>query len=197
MPSTHPIAQRYREDMHFNATVSGFPLRFTTTHGIFSPTEVDEGSLLMLDYTDIAAHESSLDVGCGYGVLGMTLAKRAPQGFHTLIDKDYVAVDYTKKNLVANKITNAEAFLSNGLSEIGDRKFDLVVSNLPAKAGNELFYLYFYDALHHLNPGGRIVVVTINGLREFVKRSFKEVFGNYDKLKQGARYTISQAIKEG
>ena len=196
MPSSHPIAQRYREDLHFNATVCEHPFRFTTTHGLFSPKEVDEGSLLMLDYTPIAAHESSLDVGCGYGVLGMALAKNAPQGFHTLIDKDYVAVEYTKQNLIQNGIKNAEAFLSNGLSEVGERQFDLVVSNLPAKAGNELFYLYFYDALHHLKPGGRIVVVTINGLRDFVKRSFKEVFGNYDKLKQGARYTISQAIKE-
>ena len=196
MPSKHPTAERYRADLHFQATVMGYPFNFTTTHGLFSPKEVDEGSLLMLEHTEIAPHESSLDVGCGYGVLGMTLAKMAPQGFHSLIDKDYVAVDYARRNLLANRISNAEVFLSNGLSEVGDRQFDVVVSNLPAKAGNELFYLYFYDALHHLKPGGRIVVVTINGLRDFIKRSFKEVFGNYDKLKQGARYTISQAVKE-
>ena len=196
MPSPHPTASRYREDIHFSATVRGFDFRFTTTHGLFSPKEVDAGSRLMLDYVDPKPDARTLDVGCGYGVLGMTLARMAPKGMHTLIDKDYVAVEYTKKNLAANGIKNAEAFLSNGLSEVGTRQFDLIVSNLPAKAGNELFYLYFYDALHHLAPGGELVVVTINGLRDFIKRSFNEVFGNYEKRKQGAQYTISAAVKK-
>lgn len=196
MPSPHPTACRYREDIHFAANVRGFDFNFTTTHGLFSPKEVDDGSRLMLDYVDPAPTARTLDVGCGYGILGMTLARMAPQGMHTLIDKDYVAVDYTKKNLAANGIKNAEAFLSNGLSEVGTRQFDLIVSNLPAKAGNELFYLYFYDALHHLAPGGELVVVTINGLRDFIKRSFNEVFGNYEKRKQGAHYTISAAVKK-
>jgi 16S rRNA G1207 methylase RsmC len=195
MPSKHPAALRHRQDLQFDATVGEHTMKFTTTHGLFSPRELDYGSVMLLDYIDIAPTESSLDVGCGYGVLGMTLAKRAPQGMHTLIDKDYVAVDYTRRNLAANNIKNAEVFLSNGLSEIGERQFDVIVSNLPAKVGNELFYLYFYDALHHLKPGGRIYVVTINGLREFIKRSFIEVFGNYDKLKQGKTYTVSIAQK--
>ncbi len=195
MPSRHPNALRYRQDLHFDATVGDHTMKFTTTHGLFSPRELDYGSVMLLDYVDIAAAHSSLDVGCGYGVLGMTLAKRAPQGMHTLIDKDYVAVDYTRRNLAANGIQNAEAFLSNGLSEVGERQFDVVVSNLPAKVGNELFYLYFYDALHHLKPGGKLYVVTINGLREFIKRSFNEVFGNYEKLKQGKTYTVSMAQK--
>ncbi len=197
MPSTHPLAQRYRQDLHFDAKVGEHNFTFTTTYGLFSPRELDYGSVMLLDYIDIAEDESSLDVGCGYGVLGMALAKRAPKGFHTLIDKDYVAVDYTRRNLATNHISNAEVFLSNGLSEVGDRQFDVIVSNLPAKAGNELFYLYFYDALHHLKPGGRLYVVTINGLRDFIKRSFIEVFGNYDKLKQGKTYTVSMAVKQG
>ena len=70
-----------------------------------------------------------------------------------------------------------------------------MISNLPAKVGNELFYITFCDAYDRLQPGGRIVVVTINGLRQFIKRSFTEVFGNYKKVKQGASYTISSASK--
>jgi 16S rRNA (guanine1207-N2)-methyltransferase len=78
---------------------------------------------------------------------------------------------------------------------VGDRKFDIIVSNLPAKVGNEQHYLYLYDALAHLKPGGKFYVVTINGLREFIARTFKEVFGNYDKLKQGKVYTVAVAEK--
>ena len=195
MPSSHPLAARYREDLQFNATVRDQAFRFTTTHGLFCPREIDEGSRLLLDYVEIGSAQRSLDVGCGYGVLGMTLARLAPQGQHTLVDKDFVAIDYTKRNLQANNIQNAEVFLSNGLQHVGERQFDVIVSNLPAKVGNELFYLYFYDALHHMAPGARFYVVTINGLREFVKRSFNEVFGNYDKLKQGKTYTVSMAVK--
>lgn len=195
MPSNHPDAQRYRQDLQFTADLCGYRMNFNTTHGLFSPKEIDEGSRLLLDYIDIEPNQSSLDVGCGYGVLGMTLAKRAPQGQHTLIDKDFIAVEYSKRNLAQNNISNAEVFLSNGLAHIGERKFDLIVSNLPAKVGNELFYLYFHDALTHLNPGGRLYVVTITGLRDFIKRSFGEVFGNYDKLKQGKTYTVAMAVK--
>ncbi len=92
-----------------------------------------------------------------------------------------------------NQIKNAEVILSNGFSEVGDRRFDLVVSNLPAKTGKELYYLYFYDALERLNPGGRFYVVTISGLRKFVQKAFIEVFGNYKKLKQGKTYTVAMA----
>jgi 16S rRNA G1207 methylase RsmC len=77
------------------------------------------------------------------------------------------------------------------------RPFDLIVSSLPAKTGKELYYLYFYDALERLKPGGRIYVVTITGLRKFVARAFNEVFGNYEKVKQGKTYTVAMARYDG
>ncbi len=196
MPSAHPIAQRHRADLQFDAQVLGEPFRFLTTHGLFSPKAVDEGSELLLREIELAADSDTLDVGCGYGVLGMYMARKAPQGRHLLLDKDFVAVDYAARNLALNGIRNAETLLSNGFSNVPDeRRFDVIVSNLPAKVGNEMFYLYFYDALHHLKPGGRFYVVTINGLRDFIKRSFGEVFGNYEKCKQGKTYTVSMAKK--
>ncbi|MGO3889062.1 MAG: methyltransferase, partial [Psychrobacter sp.] len=71
-----------------------------------------------------------------------------------------------------------------------------VMSNLPAKVGKEQHYLYFLDAYERMRTGGRFYVVTINGLRQFVKRSFTEVFGNSDKIKQGKTYTITMATKD-
>lgn len=187
---------RLREDILFDETLRGHTLRYRTTWGLFSPRNIDEGSKLLLDHLDVRPDDRSLDLGCGYGPLGMTIAKLAPQGQHLLVDKDFVAVDYTQRNIADNGINNAEAMLSNGFNQVGDRRFDLIVSNLPAKSGKELYYLYFYDALARLDPGGRLVIVTINGLRQFVARAFKEVFGNYDKLKQGKTYTVSSAYVE-
>jgi 16S rRNA (guanine1207-N2)-methyltransferase len=195
-PDAKTVA-RWREDIVFTEGVRGCEFTFHTTWGIFSPRSIDEGSRLLLDHLDISPSDDCLDVGCGYGVLGMTMARLAPQGRSVMVDKDFVAVNYATANCERNGLKNTEVFLSNGFNQIPpDYKFDLIVSNLPAKVGNEQHYLYLFDAYERLNPGGRFVVVTINGLRDFISRTFKEVFGNYDKLKQGKTYTVAQAVKE-
>ena len=71
---------------------------------MFSPRNIDEGSKLLLDHLDVRPDDRSLDLGCGYGPLGMTIAKLAPQGQHLLVDKDFVAVDYTQRNIADNGI---------------------------------------------------------------------------------------------
>ncbi len=186
-----------RRDIAFSDTLLGHPLQFRSTWGIFSPKGIDEGTRLLLDHMEIRDDDDTLDLGCGYGPIGLTLARCAPKGISVLVDKDFVAVDYARKNAELNGIDNVEAFLSNGFDQVGMRPFDLIVSNLPAKTGKELYYLYFYDALERLNPGGRIYVVTITGLRKFVARAFDEVFGNYEKVKQGKTYTVAMARYEG
>jgi len=185
---------KLREDLHIDAELLGHPMQFSTTWGLFSPRGIDEGSLMLLDYLDIASDETALDFGCGYGPLGLSIARSAPQGSVQLIDKDFVAINYANKNAQLNGIKNANAYLSNALMDVPrDAKFSLVVSNLPAKTGNELYTLAFNDAKQRMAPGAKIVVVTINGLRAYMKRSFHEVFGNYKKLKQGKTYTVSVA----
>ena len=192
---TKAFLSKLRQDIVFSDTLCGQPFTFHATWGIFSPREIDEGSRMLLDYMEINESDDCLDLGCGYGPIGMTMARLAPKGKTLLVDKDFVAVDYANKNIQVNGITNAEACLSNGLAGVGQRQFDVIASNIPAKVGNEMLYLFLYDALAHLKPGGRLYVVTITGLRQFIKRSFNEVFGNYDKLKQGKTYTVGLAKK--
>lgn len=185
-----------REDIVFTDTLRGQPFTFHSTWGLFSPRGVDEGSRLLIDRLDLDPADDCLDLGCGYGPIGLTMARLAPKGRTALVDKDFVAVDYAARNAKANGIANCEAFLSNGFSHVGERRFNAVASNIPAKVGKEMLYLYLYDALDHLEPGGRLYVVTITGLRRFMERGFREVFGNYDKLKQGKAYTVALAVKE-
>jgi 16S rRNA G1207 methylase RsmC len=192
---TQAFLDKLRRDIVFSDTLCGQHLSFHATWGLFSPKGIDEGSRLLLDHLEINEDDHTLDLGCGYGPLGLTMAKLAPKGTSVLVDKDFVAVEYSHKNAELNRIQNTEIFLSNGFDQVGDRKFDLIVSNLPAKTGKELYYLYFYDALARLNPGGSIYVVTISGLRKFIAKAFQEVFGNYEKLKQGKTYTVARAIK--
>jgi 16S rRNA G1207 methylase RsmC len=86
--------------------------------------------------------------------------------------------------------------LSNGFQHIDKSlRFDVIASNIPAKVGKEMMSILLQDMQQHLKPGGRVYLVTINGLREYMKRNLKDTFGNFDKLKQGAAYTVSYAEK--
>ncbi|MFK8077044.1 MAG: class I SAM-dependent methyltransferase [Granulosicoccus sp.] len=189
--------EHLKKDLIVSTALVGRPFTFHTTWGLFSPRAIDEGTLLLLDHLAVKEDDVALDMGCGYGPIGAAIAHQAPDGHVHMVDKDFLAIEYAQANAERNGLNNAQAYLSNGLSHVDpDLRFTLVVSNLPAKVGNEFFQIMFDDARRQMAPGARIVVVTINGLRGFIKRSFTENFGNYTKLKQGKSYTISMAVLE-
>ena len=188
--------QKIRKDILFKENLRGFEFVFHSTWGLFSPRSLDKGSKLLVDHIVVNNEDDCLDIGCGYGPIGMVMAKLAPQGKTYLVDKDFLAVQYAKKNAELNGITNCEVFLSNAFSNIGDRKFDLIASNLPANVGKELLYIILFDANVHLTKGGRLYIVTISGLKDFFKRNLMEVFGNHKKVKQSSGYTVSLAVKK-
>ncbi|MEH6456134.1 MAG: methyltransferase [Cocleimonas sp.] len=186
----------YRKDIKFTEILCDQTLSYNSTWGIFSPREIDAGTKLMMKYIEINPSDDCFDLGCGYGPIGLTMAKLAPQGNTLLVDKDFMAVEYSNKNAAVNKITNAKAMLSNGFQHIdAKQRFDVIASNVPAKVGKEMMSLMLHDAHKHLNKDGRLYLVTVNGLRQYMKRNLKEVFGNYKKMKQGAAYTIHLAVK--
>lgn len=183
-----------RQDLRFDATLRGRHFQLYTTWGLFNPKDIDEGSKLLIEQVEIAPGDDVLDIGCGYGPIGLALAASAPHGTTHMIDKDFIAVEYAKKNAEHNGINNVEIYLSNGLSQVPeDKKFDVIVSNLPAKVGKELLFIMLNDAKSHLKPDGKLYVVTISGLKEYIKREFKEIFGNYKKVKQSKTYVVSLA----
>ncbi|WP_018862644.1 MULTISPECIES: class I SAM-dependent methyltransferase [unclassified Thioalkalivibrio] len=185
-----------KRDLEFDDALAGESLRFRTTWGLFSPRRIDDGTRMLLDRVEVRPTDDCLDLGCGYGPIGLTLARKAPQGTTILVDTNFLAVEYSRRNAELNGITNVECINSNGFAQIRERRFDLVASNLPAKVGREMLYTYLLDAHEQMNPSGRIYVVTITGLRRFIEKGFKEVFGNYDKVKQGREYTVAAAERE-
>ena len=186
----------YRKDIQFKTTLCDQPLTFNSTWGIFSPREVDAGTLLLLKYIKINPDDDCFDLGCGYGPIGLTMAKLAPNGQTLMVDKDFMAIEYSNKNAAQNNIKNAKAMLSNGFQHIDKSlKFDVIASNVPAKVGKEMMSLMLHDAHQAMKPDGRLYLVTVNGLRQYMKRNLKEIFGNYKKVKQGKAYTVHLAYK--
>ena len=185
----------YKKDLIINDRLLAKDLTFNTTWGLFSPEKIDEGSRLLLDKLERPVNPRVLDLGCGYGAIGLAIAKAWPETKVEMVDKDFVAVKYAQMNAEQNNLPNAGAFLSNGFDQVVTEQFGLIVSNLPAKVSGELYEIWLHDAKKRLAPGGRLVVVTISGLREYIKRQFNEVFGNYEKLAQGKTYTVAAAKK--
>jgi 16S rRNA (guanine1207-N2)-methyltransferase len=185
----------FRKDNFFQAQLDEELFDFQTTWGLFSPKEIDQGTKMLIRYLTIKEGDDCLDLGCGYGALGLYMASQSKTGSVTMLDKDFVAIDYANKNIELNKVANCQAILSNGFSQVLDKKVNLIVSNVPAKTGKELFYIFLADAYELLEPGGRFYVVTITGLRKFFEKGMKEVFGSYKKVKQGKQYTVAYAEK--
>ena len=205
MPRSDPEADppdvaRLREDITFTADLPGRPpMRFAATWGLFSPRAIDDGTLLLLKHFRAEPGDATFDLGCGYGPLGLAMARDAGRdGRVTMVDRDFLAVHYANHNAALNALPNAAARLGHGFagSDPAER-FDNVVSNLPAKVGGEMLGVLLHDARRHLRPGGRLCVVTVTGLRRFVERHLRERFGNYDKLKQSPGYTVALAVREG
>lgn len=185
-----------RHDLVQHVVLMDQPLTLHATWGLFSPREIDDGTRLLLELLPVPeAGSTAVDLGCGYGPIGLALAKAQPAAQVILLDKDFVACDYARANASRNGLSNATVLLSNGLDGVRDRKAQLIVSNVPAKVGKELWSIMLFDAWRMLEPGGELWFVSINGLRDYFKRTFKEQFGHYEKVKQGRDYTVHRAIR--
>lgn len=180
-------------EINFSTNMRGFDLTFASTWGLFSPKMIDSGTRLLTDYMEIEESDQCLDLGCGYGAIGIVMAKIAREADVYMVDKDFVAVEYAKYNVQQNDLTNCHVLLSNGFSHLSDIKFDVIASNLPANVGKEMFHVFLSDAKRFLRSNGRLYVVTISGLKEFIKRNFRKFFGNYQKVKQQKTHTVAMA----
>ena len=186
-----------KKDIEIVVNLLDNELTLHTRWGVFSPRSIDEGTMLLMKYIEVGVSDICLDLGCGYGPIGLALAKHCTKGEVHMVDKDFVAIELANNNANLNNLSNAKAYFSDAFLQVpSEVKFDQVISNLPAKVGREQLSIILYDAFDALKPGGKITVVTINGLKDFIKNNFKSVFGNYKKLKQGQKYIVSQAIKQ-
>ena len=188
---------RLKKDIVLDVELLGSKFKLHTRWGVFSPRSIDDGTVLLMKYISADENDVCLDLGCGYGPIGLALARHCSKGQVHMVDKDFVAVELANYNAKNNGITNAKAYLSDAFTHVPNEiRFDQIISNIPAKVGREQLSVILYDAYDALEPGGKITVVTINGLKDFIKANFKSVFGNYKKIKQGQKYIISQAVKQ-
>ena len=187
--------RKLKKDIVFRERLRGMDFTFHSTWGLFSPRAVDEGSRLLIEQLQVEQEDKCLDLGCGYGPIGLAMGRLANNGEVYMVDRDFVAVEYAAKNAKVNRLPNCRAQLGNGFEGLAGGKFNVVAANLPAKVGKELLYILLSDAKRRLLSEGRLYLVSLSGLRVFIKRACEEIFGNYEKLKQGRHYTVVKAVK--
>lgn len=143
----------------FRFLFRGRVLTFTSDSGVFGADGLDPGTALLIENLDLEGGERVLDLGCGWGPVGIAAALSSPRGSVLMVDVNRRAVLLSRKNIAANGVVNAEVVQGSLYEPTGGERFDVIVSNPPYRAGRELVLDLLARAPAHLRPGGRLVVV--------------------------------------
>lgn len=174
-------------------------LSFQTQAGVFSQDGPDEGSLLLLESVlpEVKPHQTVLDLGCGVGLLGLTLAGQLSRGEVWLADSDLRAVRLTQANIDENRIDNAHAVLSDITLDLPRLRVDMVVTNPPTHSGKEVLFSFVEESFNILRPGGWLYLV-VNRLLS-VRDMMTATFGNVDLVQRRHGFLIyrSQKVRRG
>lgn len=160
------MSHYFKNDASLNHDVTSYDVvilnqsfKFYTDAGVFSKRGLDYGSKVLIEQVVIKDHiKHVLDVGCGYGPIGISLAKVYPNLLVTMVDINERAVEMARKNATTHNVSNVEIKVSNLFSNVSGT-YDLILSNPPIRAGKQTIFKLYEDAEKHLNPGGLLCVV--------------------------------------
>ncbi|MBT2601332.1 MULTISPECIES: class I SAM-dependent methyltransferase [Oceanobacillus] len=174
----------------------GRTFRFTSDIGVFSKNDIDFGSRLLIEqFQEPQINGDILDVGCGYGPIGLSLAAEFNEREVSMIDVNERAVELAKKNASANNVTNVTIQTSDLYSAIDDEsRFAAVVTNPPIRAGKKVVHQIFEGAKELLLPNGELwVVIQKKQGAPSAKDKLDDLFGNVEIVKKDKGYFILKA----
>lgn len=181
-------------DIHeLKVILLGQSFTFLTDSGVFSKKMVDYGSQVLLNTLDFEKGKTLLDLGCGYGPLGISLAK--VQGVKpTMVDVNNRAIDLAKQNAQKNGV-EADIFHSNIYEKVNGT-FDYIISNPPIRAGKQVVLTIISESINYLKVGGNLtIVIQKKQGAPSAKAKMEEVFGNVEILKRDKGYYILRSEK--
>lgn len=188
----NPDAAHDRRDLHVNLLGGSF--KFVTDSGVFSKNMVDYGSRVLLSTLDFEKGSTLLDVGCGYGPLGISLAKQ--QGvIPTMVDVNNRALDLARENASYNNV-QANILQSDAYDSV-EGGFDHIISNPPIRAGKKVVHRIIEESIDHLNTSGDLtIVIQKKQGAPSAKTKMEDTFGNVEILKKDKGYYILRSVKE-
>ena len=183
---------------HFQFTLLGHTFTFATDAGVFSKSEVDFGSRVLIDAFELPEVEGDLlDVGCGYGPIGLSMAKTYPERQVQMVDVNERALDLSRKNAQQNGIQNVRIYSSDGLSAVSDdQQIAAVITNPPIRAGKETVFRFYKGAYTLLVEGGELwVVIQKKQGAPSTVAYLEELFGEVAVIEKKKGYWIVKTVK--
>ena len=177
------------------ATLRNKKFIFKTDSGIFSPKKVDKGTKILIEALKLDKNDNVLDVGCGYGAIGIAIADVVNS--ITMTDINRRALKLAEENLKINNLNNKNISIVQGniYEGVNDKKYTKIISNPPIKAGKEVIHKIIKDGKELLQDNGSIwaVIQTKHGAKSLT-RYMEEVFNNVEiiTIKGGYRVLMSK-----
>lgn len=180
-----------------NSTIANEDLKFYTDNGVFSKESVDFGTKTMLEsFTTDKENAKVADIGCGYGVISIYLAKKYPAFRFTMVDVNNRVLELSKKNIELNKIENEVEVLESSSFDNIEGNFDIVLTNPPIRAGKKIVHKIMTDSYKHLNDKGELwVVIQKKQGMASCKKLLEEVFSMVEVVTKNKGYYILKAVK--
>ena len=178
-------------------SINGVDFSLESDNGVFSKNELDKGSeLLIKELLPINLGENILDIGCGIGVIGLTLAYFTPSLKVCLSDVNTRALSLCSANANSLKLSQRVTILQSDIYEKIEGKYSSIVSNPPIRAGKKVTYEIYRGALEHLVDSGSLyIVIRKNQGALSVKSYLEELFGNVALLAREKGYYVLKATK--
>jgi len=170
-------------------------LTFVVDTGIFSSHGLDPGTALLIENLALRPTDRVLDLGCGWGAVGVAAAKSASQGHIVLTDVNRRAARLARENLERNRVKNAEVRVGSLFAPVTNETFDVIATNPPFHAGRALVLRILAGAPDHLAPDGRIVLVGkgSQGIRFYQQWLEEHWPGPVSVLGRGSGYRVLEA----
>lgn len=185
------------EPKYWDYTLRNKNFRFKTDNGVFSKRDVDFGSRLLIEVFEIPNVDGPvLDVGCGYGPIGLSIAKTYPERYVHMIDVNERAVELSKANAEQNQINNVEIYESDRLVNVTKRDFAAILTNPPIRAGKHIVHDIFEQSHEHLVSQGElwIVIQKKQGAPSAIEK-LKNLFNTVETIDKSKGYFIIKAVK--
>ena len=179
-------------------TLRGLKLEFVTSSGVFSHKRIDNGTRLLIESMELPDEGRLLDLGCGYGAIGVTAALLQPRLEVTMTDINSRAVGLAGENAKRNDVKNAVALQGNLYEPVEETTFDAIITNPPISAGMaKVVEPIIAGAPQHLNVGGSLqLVVQSNKGGRTVSAFIEEAFGEAYVLAKGSGYRVLKGVKK-
>lgn len=173
----------------------GEMLSFAVDAGVFSSHGLDPGTALLIEHLKLGRSERVLDLGCGWGPVGVAAAKATPEGHVVLTEVNRRAARLARENLGRNRVANAEVRIGPYFAPVAGERFDVIATNPPYRIGRERILTLLSEARDHLSSEGRLVLVGkgSQGIR-FYQRWLEENWpGPVSVLGRGSGYRVIEA----